>query len=104
VLSGVNLTRINYHRHVDVLPWNDPLVLSTVVMFFWLLISVGLGAFYKPARAGRKVAYLTVVSFVLLVLALSAMLFTDTQHGGPPAQGGFHVPPPGQGPADGVGA
>ena len=82
VLSGLNLNLINYHRNEHALPWSDPLVLATMGMFVWLLISVGVGAVYRPARAGRKVAYLTVVSFVFLVIALSVMLFMNTQHGG----------------------
>ncbi|RMG04218.1 MAG: hypothetical protein D6741_01305, partial [Planctomycetota bacterium] len=41
-----------------------------------------LGTFYRPAREGRKVAYLTLVSFVFLVLALGTVLSRVTQHGG----------------------
>ena len=37
---------------------------------------------YKPARAGRKVAYLTLVSFVFLVVVLGVGLWLDTAHGG----------------------
>ena len=33
-------------------------------MFGWLLLHVIIGAFYRPIRQGRKVAYLTLVSFV----------------------------------------
>ena len=36
-------------------------------MFGWLLLHVIIGAFYRPIRQGRKVAYLTLVSFVFLV-------------------------------------
>jgi hypothetical protein len=39
-------------------------------------------AAYRPARRGRKVAYLTVVSFVFLVVALSVFFLVSTQHGG----------------------
>ena len=48
-------------------PWNDPVVLGTLAMFGWLLLHVIIGAFYRPIRQGRKVAYLTLVSFIFLV-------------------------------------
>jgi hypothetical protein len=68
-------------------------VISTVLMFGWLAVTSGIAAVYRPAREGRKVAYLTVVSFVFLVIALSSVLWHGTQHGGrsaaarPPARG-----------------
>jgi ABC-type uncharacterized transport system permease subunit len=82
VLSGLNLNLLNYRRQQAMLPWTDPLVLATLGMFAWLAISVQLGALYKPARAGRKVAFVTVVSLLFLIIALAAMLFMNTQHGG----------------------
>jgi len=92
--SGMILNRINYSRQLARLPWNDPLVLSTQIMFVWLLLSAVLGAVYKPARHGRKVAYLTLVSFVFLVFALGAGLLLDTSHWGPKQD-----PPPEETPA-----
>jgi len=79
VLSGAILNRINQAARV---PASDPVVLSTVVMFVWLLLASGIAFLYKPAEAGRKVACLTVLSFVFLVAALAVGLFLDTQHGG----------------------
>ncbi len=90
VLSGLVLNLIN---HAGRLPWHDPVVLSTTIMLAWLVLSAGLGALYKPARHGRKVAYLTVVSFVFLVVALSIGFFVDTQHGAPRSErGGLEDP------------
>ena len=83
ILAGGILNRINYDRHLTRLPWNDPFVLSTLVMFAWLLLSAGIGLFYKPARQGRKVAYFTLVSFVFLVIALGIGFSVVTQHRGP---------------------
>jgi len=80
ILAGGILNRINYDRHLTRLPWSDPFVLSTLVMFAWLLLSAGIGLFYKPARQGRKVAYLTLVSFVFLVIALGIGFSVVTQH------------------------
>jgi ABC-type uncharacterized transport system permease subunit len=87
LVSGILLNVINYRRHDRVLPWNDPLVLATLGMFAWLLAAVVFGAIYRPARRGRKVAYLTLASFVFLVIALRIALgmglFMRTQHGRP---------------------
>ena len=80
VLSGIVLNLID---HSGRLPWYDPLMLSTLVLFAWLAVSAGTSLFYRPARQGRKVAWLTVTSFGFLVLALGVGLFVETQHGGP---------------------
>jgi ABC-type uncharacterized transport system permease subunit len=82
VVSGLTLNAIGRGNESGTVPWYDPVVLSTQVMFAWLLLSVLVGAFYKPARQGRKVAYLTLASFVFLLIALIAMLCFNTQHGG----------------------
>jgi ABC-type uncharacterized transport system permease subunit len=80
VLSG---SVLNALRSTGPVPWHDPVVLSTLVMTAWLAIAVMAGFFYRPARRGRKVAFLTVVSFVFLAIALGAQLCPHTQHGGP---------------------
>lgn len=82
VLSGIILALIRDRTQPAGLPWHDPVVLSTGVMFTWLLSATVVGAYYKPARQGRKVAYLTVVSFVFLVIALAVILSVNTKHGG----------------------
>ncbi|GAB6167242.1 cytochrome c biogenesis protein CcsA [Thermostilla marina] len=82
IFSGVVLNVISVEAGEPRLPWYDPVVLATAGMFGWLVLMVGLGTFYRPAREGRKVAYLTLVSFVFLVLALGTVLSRVTQHGG----------------------
>ncbi len=82
VAAGMILNLIRRSGPGDRLPWHDPFVLATLVMLVWLLLAVVVGGLYKPAARGRKVAYLTVVSFILLVLALGAGLVLNTQHGG----------------------
>ena len=59
VLSGMILNLINIRNEAVRLAWNDPVVVSTWLMFFWLLAAAVLSAVYRPARQGRKVAYLT---------------------------------------------
>lgn len=64
------------------LPWSDPVIWSSALMLGWLAVAAAFNAVYRPSRRGRKVAYLTVVSFVFLALALAVFLLVDTQHGG----------------------
>jgi len=82
VLSGMVLNLINRGNEAARLPLNDPVVLSTWLMFLWLLASVVAIAVYRPARQGRKVAYLTVASFVFLIFMLAAGLLMDSRHWG----------------------
>jgi ABC-type uncharacterized transport system permease subunit len=81
LLSGEVLRLLS---HGDSVPWNDPVVLSTFGVFGCLLASVAVGVFYRPPTAGRKVAYLTLLSFLALVLALAMVLSMGTRHGGQP--------------------
>lgn len=80
ILSGAILNLVRDDRRIDQLPWSDPLILSTLGVFVWLAVATGVGLFYRPAREGRRVAGLTVVSFAFLVLALATGLFLNTQH------------------------
>ena len=82
VISGMILNLITYRRHTPMLPWNDPVVLGTLAMFLWLLMHALMSVFYQPVRQGRKVAYLTVASFLFLLIALALGLLLNTQHGG----------------------
>ena len=79
IVSGKVLTAINA---IEKVPWNDPVVLATYGLFFWLLAAVVIDASYKPARSGRKVAYQTMISFVFLLIVLAVMLFSSSDHGG----------------------
>ncbi len=83
IVSGVVLNMIRTEPGGR-LPWYDPVVLTTVLMFGWLVVSRGLGLVYRPAREGLKVAYLTLASFVFLVVVLAVVLWGNTQHGGGP--------------------
>jgi ABC-type uncharacterized transport system permease subunit len=82
ILGGLVLNRIQLDPGVSRVPWYDPFVLSTLGMFLWLAIASGIVIFYRPARVGRKVAYLTLVSFIFLLVALAVGLSGRTQHGG----------------------
>jgi len=83
--------------------WKDPVVWITSAMFGWLLLHVVIGAFYQPIRRGRKVAYLTLVSFIFLLLALVGM-FVGTKHGSAAVEKNdeFRISTPSSGPAGGL--
>ena len=72
LLSGIVL---NAGSKQGTVSWTDPVVLSSGVLFAWLVAASLFEFLYKPARQGRKVAYLTMASFVFLAMALGFVLF-----------------------------
>ena len=52
LLSGIVL---NAARGSGAVPWTDPVVVSSAVLFAWLIVATLFEYFYKPARQGRKV-------------------------------------------------
>ena len=52
----------------------------SIVLLVWLVVMTAFTLLYKPATMGRKVAYLTVASFVMLALTLSLVLFGPSDH------------------------
>jgi ABC-type uncharacterized transport system permease subunit len=82
VLSGMVLNLTNFRNQGERLAWNDPVVLSTLLLFFWLLAAALSSTIYGPVRKGRKVAYLTLVSFLLFVLMLAVGLLLNSRHWG----------------------
>jgi ABC-type uncharacterized transport system permease subunit len=81
VFGGMVLNWINYQQHIPPLPWRDPLVMTTLAMFWWLLVALVLAVWYRPADQARKVAFITIISFIFLLIALAALLLMDTSHG-----------------------
>ncbi len=59
-------------------PWNPIVVISSGILLLWLIAAGLFEYFYKPARQGKKVAYLTVTSFLILG-AVMVMVFS-TEH------------------------
>ena len=75
LVSGLALNLINRAGNANsstmgTIEWSDPVVWSSAILFLWLLSSAIFNACYRPARQGRKVAYLVVTSFLFLVLEL----------------------------------
>ena len=76
ILSGVilKLTQANSVQ------WSDPGVRMSIVLLVWLIVMTAFTLMYKPATMGRKVAYLTVASFIMLSLTLSLVIFGPSDH------------------------
>jgi ABC-type uncharacterized transport system permease subunit len=78
-LAGIILNAVG--SQPGAIPWSDPVIWTSALMFAWLAAAAVFNALYRPARRGRKVAYLTVASFVFLVVALAVFFLVDSQHG-----------------------
>lgn len=88
LVSGIALNLINRSANVEMgtrgtIEWSDPVVWSSAVLFLWLLVSAIFNVCYRPARQGRKVAYLVVTSFLFLVLELGIVWWAGHAVGKP---------------------
>ena len=96
VVSGIVLNSIRQRIRPSGCPGAIRWCWDHAGMFAWLLVAVAIGHLHRPAWQGRKVAYLTVASFVFLVIVLALGLLPDTQHGrqggGRKAEGGGSMP------------
>jgi ABC-type uncharacterized transport system permease subunit len=80
-VSGLLLNLVNRSAHPgEALPWSDPMIWSSGLLLAWMLAAAAFSRLYRPARQGRKVAYLTVASFVFLVAVLAVQLAMPTLH------------------------
>lgn len=86
-LSGLALLRLQHRGEVTYNLWTDPVVISLAAMLGWLVAAEIFRWFYPPARRGRKVAYLTLASFVFLIVSLASVTLMDTLHGGARTEG-----------------
>ncbi|MDA0658677.1 MAG: hypothetical protein O2931_08025 [Planctomycetota bacterium] len=84
VLAGLLVGVLaNFYLRQDSLagvPWSDPVVWTSVLLLVWLLSADLFSLLYRPARQGRKVAYLTVANLVFLGVVLAILLLSSTQH------------------------
>jgi hypothetical protein len=92
LLAGIVM---NAGQHGGRVAWTGPVVLSSGVLCAWLVVASLFEAFYKPARQGRKVAYLTLASFIFLAMTLGFVLLGDHASRRP-------VPPATEPPANGA--
>lgn len=80
LLAGIVLNLVKQGATQTGLAWSDPTVGISAVLFGWLVLVTIFSLFYKPARLGRKVAYLTLANFVILALTLGMVLFGPSEH------------------------
>lgn len=81
ILSGAVLNAIESQTLEERLPWSDPVVVATAVLFLWLGASLGVGVVYRPLREGRRVVFLTAVSFIFMLVVFVLLAVGLTQHG-----------------------
>ncbi len=79
--SGLVLTKLRHQGEQDYVLWTDPVVLSLAAMLLWLVAAELFRIVYPPARRGRKVAYLTLASFLFLVITLTSLTLVGSVHG-----------------------
>jgi ABC-type uncharacterized transport system permease subunit len=81
-VSGLVLNAVNRSEHPsESVPWNDPVIWSSGALLVWMLAAALFSVAYRPARQGRKVAYLTVASFLFLAAVLGYQLVAPSGHG-----------------------
>jgi ABC-type uncharacterized transport system permease subunit len=82
--SGLVMALTKHRGEASYVLWRDPVVISLAAMLVWLVIAEVFRLVYPAARRGRKVAYLTLESFVFLVIVLSSFTLLVTVHGAAP--------------------
>lgn len=80
-ISGIVMSIAKHRGEATYALWTDPVVLSLAAMLLWLVAAEVFRLVYPAARQGRKVAYLTLASFVFLVIALASFTLLDSIHG-----------------------
>jgi ABC-type uncharacterized transport system permease subunit len=60
--------------------WTSRGIVLPLILLIWLVAATGIEFFYRPARQGKKIAYLTLASFGFLVLAMFGVFASS--HGG----------------------
>jgi ABC-type uncharacterized transport system permease subunit len=79
--SGLVMSIATHRGEKGYTLWTDAVVLSLATMLLWLVVAEVFRLVYPAARRGRKVAYLTLASFVFLVIALLSLTLLDNVHG-----------------------
>ena len=82
LIAGIVLNATKAVRPGAGVPWTDSVVIGSTVLLVWLLAATIFEWLYKPAQQGRKVAYLTVASFVFLAMVM-VLLVVSSDHASP---------------------
>lgn len=83
LIAGIILNAVKAKEGAGELPWTDSVVIGSTFLLLWLLAATVFEWIYKPAQQGRKVAYLTVASFVFLAVVMALVLGGSSQHSRP---------------------
>ena len=83
LVAGIVMNTIKFRGSGQAMPWTDSVVVTSTVLLVWLLAATIFEWTYKPAQQGRKVAYLTVASFVFLALVMAMLLVGGSEHAQP---------------------
>ncbi|MBL9080748.1 MAG: hypothetical protein JNK76_03025, partial [Planctomycetales bacterium] len=78
LLTGVILNMVNGQ-----FAWSDPTVLRFAVVVAWQTAATTFLSLYKPARQGRKTAYITIATAVVVLLSLGLGHLLPSAHGAP---------------------
>ena len=87
LVAGIILNTVKHRGSGPAVPWTDSVVLSSAVLLVWLLAATLFEWLYKPAQQGRKIAYLTVASFLFLALVVAMLLGGGSEHAQPRGAG-----------------
>jgi hypothetical protein len=68
LFSGIIMNMLFENELKDIVPWDDMVVISSSVLLLWLIAVSVFEMLYRPARQGRKIAYLTMASFLFLIM------------------------------------
>lgn len=94
LLAGIVLNAVESRGQTNAaVPWTDSVVLSSTVLLVWLVAATVFEWLYKPAQQGRKVAYLTVASFVFLAFVITVLLAGGSNHAKPRTTSTAPAPP-----------
>jgi hypothetical protein len=80
LVAGIVLNTIKFRGAGQPVPWTDSVVVSSAALLVWLIAATVFEWAYKPAQQGRKVAYLTVASFLFLALVMALLVLGGSQH------------------------
>ncbi|MCI0360441.1 MAG: cytochrome c biogenesis protein CcsA [Planctomycetaceae bacterium] len=83
LVAGIVMNVIKYRGAGQPVPWTDSVVLSSAALLVWLIAATIFEWVYKPAQQGRKVAYLTVASFIFLACVMAILVVGGSQHAAP---------------------
>ena len=77
LVSGAIMNVLQNSENSAGIPWTNSVIVSSGALLFWLLGVTVFEALYKPARQGQKIAYLTLASFVFLMMVLGFTLMAE---------------------------